>query len=58
MVNRQLIFIVVGVADVIIAVFFVFVFGYLGTVKVDDEVKATLTELDNSTSNFIVREIF
>lgn len=56
MVNKQLIFIVVGVADVIIAVFFVF--GYLGTVKVDDEVKATLTELDNSTSNFIVREIF
>ena len=56
MVNRQLIIIVVGVAAVIIALFFAF--GYMGTVKVDDEVKATLTELDNSTSNFIVREMF
>ena len=56
MVNRQLIFIVVGVAAVIIALFFAF--GYMGTVKVDDEVKATLTELNNSTSNFIVREMF
>jgi hypothetical protein len=55
-VNRQLIFIVVGVAAVIIALFFAF--GYMGTVKVDDEVKATLTDLNNSTSNFIVREMF
>jgi hypothetical protein len=30
----------------------------MGTVKVDDEVKATLSELDNSTSNFLVRQMF
>jgi hypothetical protein len=54
--NRQLIFVVLAVAAVIIAVFFAF--GYMGTVKVDDEVKATLTELNNSTTNFIVREMF
>ena len=51
--NRQVIFIVVGVAAVIIAVFFAF--GFTGTVKVDDEVKATLSEL---ASNFIVRQMF
>jgi hypothetical protein len=55
-VNRQVIFIVVGVAAVIIAVFFAL--GFMGTVKVDDEVKATLSELDNSTSNFLVRQMF
>ena len=53
--NRQVIFIVVGVAAVIIAVFFAF--GFMGTVKVDDEVKATLSELDNSTSNFLVSQL-
>ena len=56
MVNRHVIFIVVGVSAVIIVVFFVF--GFTGTVKVDDEVKATLSDLDNSTSNFIVRQMF
>lgn len=56
MVNRQVIFIVVGVVAVVIAVFFAL--GFMGTVKVDDEVKATLSELDNSTSNFIVRQMF
>jgi uncharacterized protein YoxC len=55
-VNRQVIFIVVGVAAVIIAMFFAF--GFMGTVKVDDKVKATLSELDNSTSNFLVRQMF
>ena len=56
MVNRQVIFIVVGVVAVVIAVFFAL--GFMGRVKVDDEVKATLSELDNSTSNFIVRQMF
>jgi hypothetical protein len=55
-VNRQVIFIVVGVVAVVIAVFFAL--GFMGTVKVDDKVKATLSELDNSTSNFIVRQMF
>jgi uncharacterized protein YoxC len=54
--NRQVVFIVAGVAAVIIAVFFAV--GIMGTVKVEDEVRATLEELDNSTSNFIVRQMF
>ena len=37
---------------------YVFAFGFMGTVKVDDKVKATLSELDNSTSNFLVRQMF
>jgi predicted RND superfamily exporter protein len=39
-VNRQVIFIVVGVVAVVIAVFFAL--GFMGTVKVDDEVKVKL----------------
>ena len=54
-VNTQVIFIV-GVSAVINALFFAF--GFTGIVKVDDGVKATLSEIDNSTSNFIVRQMF
>ena len=54
--HRQVVYIVAGVAAVIIAIFFAV--GYVGTVKVEEEVKATLDELDNSTSNSIVKQMF